>query len=301
MTRYFICLCTLVVPACAKGPTAQQVLDKVAATYSAMQAVHMVAERAETTYSAGRAQFKSSDCELANAPGQRYLARLKQAQQQALAVNDGSNIWLALDSKKQWSEGSATAADEDSDEHDAKVASAGLHDSLENIMLRRLVTLAKTLRDPVMAKPQDFALASENARCYSIRGHISGGDVELLVDQQRFVVLQYSEKIESPDGPTEIAMKLKLVELNQEVGDSLFHFEPEPGWTEVGKVAPASDPIRTGDRAADFTLKTLDGEPASLRSLHGNVVVLDFWATWCAPCRVELPAIEKIRAEFGST
>jgi peroxiredoxin len=214
-------------------------------------------------------------------------------------VNDGSNIWLALDSKKQWSRVSATLQAEDSDaEHDAKVASGDLHDFLENITLHRFLALARTLQDPVMAKPQDFDLGRETARCYSTRAHTPGTEVELLVDQRRFIVLQYTERSKSPDGPSEIAVKLKLVELNQEVGDSLFHFEPDPGWTEVGTLAPPSDPIRTGDRAADFTLNTLDGEPVALQSLHGNVVVLDFWATWCMPCRAEMPAIEKIRSEF---
>jgi thiol-disulfide isomerase/thioredoxin len=37
----------------------------------------------------------------------------------------------------------------------------------------------------------------------------------------------------------------------------------------------------------------------ALESLRGSVVVLDFWATWCMPCREEFPAIEKIRAELG--
>jgi thiol-disulfide isomerase/thioredoxin len=38
----------------------------------------------------------------------------------------------------------------------------------------------------------------------------------------------------------------------------------------------------------------------ALESLRGSVVALDFWATWCVPCRMELPAIEKIRSELGS-
>ncbi len=290
----------LAIPGCARGLTARQVLDKVVVTYSNLKAVHLVAEREETTYSAGRPQATVSECELASTTGDRYVARLKQPQQQALAVSDGSTIWLALDSKKQWSRVSATSVTEDSDEeHDAKVASGDLHNSLENIMRYRLLALAKTVQDPVIVKQQDFELGRESARCYSIHAHTPGTEVELLVDQRRFVILQYKEKSKSPDGQIEIAMKLKLVELNQEVGDSLFHFEPDPGWTEVETLAPPGEPVRIGERAADFTLKTLDGESVALESLRGNVVVLDFWATWCLPCRVEFPAIEKIRSEFG--
>jgi outer membrane lipoprotein-sorting protein len=272
MTRYFICLCMLAIPACAKDLTAQQVLDKVVSTYSNLKAVHMLAEREETTYPAGRSQTTVSEYELATATGHRYFARLKQAQQQALAVSDGSTIWLALDSKKQWSRVSADPSADDSDEeHDAKVASADLHESLENIMLRRFLELAKTLQHPVVAKPQDFELGREKVRCYSIRAQTAGTEVELLVDRQRFVVLQYNEKSNSPDIRIEIAIKLKLVELNQEVGDSLFHFEPDPEWTEVETVAPPGKPylMPIGERAADFKLKTLGSCPKSVIEVEG--------------------------------
>ena len=55
----------------------------------------------------------------------------------------------------------------------------------------------------------------------------------------------------------------------------------------------------TGTRAASFALKTLEGEPVALEQTRGKVVVLDFWATWCPPCREELPYIEKLREEFS--
>jgi peroxiredoxin/outer membrane lipoprotein-sorting protein len=298
MARYFICVFMLAAAAYARGLTAQQVLDKVVSTYSSLKAVHMVAEREETTYPAGRSQTTFSECELATTTGHRYFARLKLPQQQALAVSDGENVWLALDSRKQWSKVPATSLSDDSDEeHDARVASRDLQDSLENIMLHRFLALAKTVQDPVISKQQDFELGREKARCYLIRAQTRGSEIELWVDQQRFVILQYKEKNKSPDTHIEIAMKLKLVELNQEVGDSLFHFDPNPEWTEVG--TPTRAPIQPGERAANFTLKTLDGESVALQSLHGSVVVLDFWATWCVPCRVEFPAIEKIRSEFG--
>lgn len=47
------------------------------------------------------------------------------------------------------------------------------------------------------------------------------------------------------------------------------------------------------DQAPDFDLRTLEGERMVLSELRGQVVVLNFWATWCAPCRLEIPSFSR--------
>ncbi len=54
--------------------------------------------------------------------------------------------------------------------------------------------------------------------------------------------------------------------------------------------------VSEGD-AANFKLKSLDGETVELKSLRGKVVVIDFWATWCPPCKITLPLLNKVYKE----
>jgi cytochrome c biogenesis protein CcmG, thiol:disulfide interchange protein DsbE len=60
-------------------------------------------------------------------------------------------------------------------------------------------------------------------------------------------------------------------------------------------------PVTVGSRAPDFTARTLDATPRvkTLADYEGEVVVLNIWATWCGPCRVEMPSIEALQRSLG--
>jgi thiol-disulfide isomerase/thioredoxin len=58
--------------------------------------------------------------------------------------------------------------------------------------------------------------------------------------------------------------------------------------------------VAIGSRAPDFSLKSLDGSTVTNRSLEGNIVVVNFWATWCAPCIKEIPDLKQVAASSGA-
>lgn len=63
--------------------------------------------------------------------------------------------------------------------------------------------------------------------------------------------------------------------------------------------APGGGPVRVGGEAPDYAAQTLDGRPGALAQLRGRPVLLNVWATWCGPCRQEVPALEALHRAYG--
>src|SRR6056297_1636874 len=68
---------------------------------------------------------------------------------------------------------------------------------------------------------------------------------------------------------------------------ALFAGSPRPD-------APPASNVKVGSVAPDFTLKTYRGDTVTLSKLRGKVVLINFWATWCPPCRAEMPSMESL-------
>ena len=69
-----------------------------------------------------------------------------------------------------------------------------------------------------------------------------------------------------------------------------------PAGTATGPMAPSP---RAGFPAPPFTLEDLEGRPRSLTELQGKVVVINLWASWCPPCRAEMPALQNVSASYS--
>ncbi len=61
----------------------------------------------------------------------------------------------------------------------------------------------------------------------------------------------------------------------------------------------ATELLKAGTEAPDFTLKTADGTEVSLSDFRGMLVVLDFWASWCPDCRKDIPEMRRLHEKYG--
>ncbi len=65
-------------------------------------------------------------------------------------------------------------------------------------------------------------------------------------------------------------------------------------------VTPALQPVSVGSEAPDFEAVDLaSGDTLGLEAYRGEVVLLNIWATWCVPCEVEMPSIQRLHDELG--
>jgi peroxiredoxin len=76
-----------------------------------------------------------------------------------------------------------------------------------------------------------------------------------------------------------------------------FHMARRSGGADSGAGKPSVAKVTT---APDFTLDSLDGKSVRLSDLRGKAVLLNFWATWCGPCKIEMPWFVELQSQYGS-
>jgi len=84
---------------------------------------------------------------------------------------------------------------------------------------------------------------------------------------------------------------------------SLVRYEHVDAFLDSTLYSAAMAKLEADDQSrqqADFTLTDLDGKSWNLKDLKGKVVLLNFWATWCPPCRKEMPDLEMLYRRFGA-
>jgi len=100
-----------------------------------------------------------------------------------------------------------------------------------------------------------------------------------------------------------IAMSMTDLKVDPTLEPASFEVKTPEGYTVTQKtyedlMAGPRAKFKVGDVAGDWTLKDADGKEHKLSEFKGKVVVMDFWATWCQPCKLAMPGLQKLHEEW---
>ena len=127
---------------------------------------------------------------------------------------------------------------------------------------------------------------------------------ELTIDPETLRIGRMMWGNVTQKGGEKLVLRLTINFSSFKVGESLpdasFTFTPPKNAKLVEALPISGQPasLLVNHPAPDFKLKTLDGEVLQLSSLRGRPVLLTFWASWCGPCRRELPELAELHAQF---
>ncbi len=189
------------------------------------------------------------------------------------------------------------------------------------VLLRFHVNTAGLPYYPVVLSPapagKDGSRGLLRTDSFYLRGTIEVAGREVLV---RYPIYAFTGRVELKkgtlgmdlDGDGEIATGLSAGETGRDKGQgvvfplagmaiSTTRVDAAAGLAEL-RIHPASDiggfDLRPGSTVPDFSYTDVDGQPRRLSELRGKLVLLDFWGTWCIPCRQELPDLRKAFAAY---
>lgn len=98
-----------------------------------------------------------------------------------------------------------------------------------------------------------------------------------------------------------IALVINVLDLNnKEVsGPNLVDVTGDTSVEGVTIVSPGASGLDVGNHAPEFELPLLNGDVVKLSDLKGKKVLINFWATWCPPCKEEMPEMQQLYEEYG--
>jgi peroxiredoxin len=245
------------------------------------------------------------------APQGKFYLRIEPAGKDAyVLLSNGTKSWAWVPKLKQYTQEEAAFRDDQGEGDDD--GSDNERDLAESFVRMVMPTLARLRLDAQAADftgeaPVKFEGRKANWPLLRVMTRPGADQIQsltqLAIDPDTLAIgrMIYSTAVRNGSVKNVIQMTLDFAKFQiGPVPASTFEFEPPKG---VKLVETVPIPGQTGSLllnqpAPDFELKTLDGERVRLAELRGHPVLLSFWASWCPPCRSELPELSAIKQQF---
>ena len=288
----------------------EDLLEKVRDTYRDLKSYRFEANFLTETTAKGKQEKIEMEVSLAIVKPARVRVNIKDERKEILSISNEQTTWVYMDRFKQY-------VKKDTLQDGGAASDAGQSEltAMVDRFADAYAHLTEHAGNATVLREEKMENGGSSVWCYVLnlvtlyKGDTEGGietERTLWIDKNRFVVLKEVSHTETKAATPEAALQLmrttvfNRVDLNEPLPPDLFVFQPPEGARQVEHFDLRPVAAGRGDRseAPDFSLKDLDGHSFRLKSQRGKAVLIEFWASWCGPCRFEMPIVEKLHRRF---